>query len=188
MPRTRVETSRAQKVDELLDAAELLFQEHGADVTSTAAVARAAGVSEKTLFWYFPSKDHLLVGVIDRRWQRVVDELRDEGWPSGDFAEDLAAMLRSLRTLRHLLPALHQRAESSTVAAEWRESLRTVTRIQLATGLRSIGVHEGLEEKGDVIAAFFDGVLLRNLDDAQVDALCRVLVQSIQRDEPSATS
>lgn len=39
-----------------------LFARHGFRATTTAQVARAAGVSEMTLFRHFPTKEHLLLG------------------------------------------------------------------------------------------------------------------------------
>jgi len=44
----------------ILTAAEQLFAEHGYAGTRTAQIARAAGVTERTLFKYFPQKAQLL--------------------------------------------------------------------------------------------------------------------------------
>ncbi|MFL6177023.1 MAG: TetR/AcrR family transcriptional regulator [Ornithinibacter sp.] len=45
----------------LLESALALFAEQGYDATTTAAIARRAGVSEMTLFRHFATKDALLV-------------------------------------------------------------------------------------------------------------------------------
>lgn len=45
----------------LQDAALTLFAEHGYDATSTARIARSAGVSEMTLFRHFASKSALVL-------------------------------------------------------------------------------------------------------------------------------
>ena len=52
--------SSADKRTRLLEAALCLFTELGFQQTSTAAIARAAGVAAGTLFLYFPSKEALL--------------------------------------------------------------------------------------------------------------------------------
>ena len=50
MPKTRHEFDRSTKVTELLDVAEGLFRERGYAGTTTAAVARAAGVAQNSLY------------------------------------------------------------------------------------------------------------------------------------------
>ena len=51
------------KREQILEAAERLFCERGYDKTSTAAIARAAGVSEGTVFHHFGSKSALFADV-----------------------------------------------------------------------------------------------------------------------------
>jgi AcrR family transcriptional regulator len=53
-----------EKQKSILSAAEKLFAEVGYSETSTASIAREAGVTEKTLFKHFPTKMHL--------WRRVL--------------------------------------------------------------------------------------------------------------------
>lgn len=52
--------------DELLDAALALFVERGYAHTSVAQIARAAGVSKGAVYLYFPSKQALLEGLVNR--------------------------------------------------------------------------------------------------------------------------
>lgn len=180
MPRNRPETPREEKVVELLDAAESLFRERGFLGTSTARIARRAGVSEKTLFWYFPSKDHLLVAVVEREVRRLQHRLRRQGWPSGDLGADLAAFVRALRPIRHLLPVVHQRAEVADVVARFREEIRAVNLRRIGAILRRAGASEADAVAVTHIAvSFVDGVLLRNLGDDEIDSLCRVLVDRL---------
>jgi AcrR family transcriptional regulator len=54
------ENPLTEKQKAILEAAETLFAEAGYNETSTAAIARKAGVTEKTLFKHFPTKQHLL--------------------------------------------------------------------------------------------------------------------------------
>jgi len=55
-----VNTVFNQKEAAILAAAERLFAERGYAATRTAEIARAAGVTERTLFKYFPGKERLL--------------------------------------------------------------------------------------------------------------------------------
>lgn len=54
------ENPLTEKQKAILEAAETLFAESGFSETSTASIARKAGVTEKTLFKHFPTKQDLL--------------------------------------------------------------------------------------------------------------------------------
>jgi len=54
------EHPETEKQRDILRAAETLFSESGFTETSTAAIARKAGVTERTLFKHFPTKQDLL--------------------------------------------------------------------------------------------------------------------------------
>lgn len=59
-------TDRDSTRERILDAAELLFAEHGFDGTSIREVTRAAGVNVAAVHYHFGSKEALLRGVADR--------------------------------------------------------------------------------------------------------------------------
>lgn len=61
---TRYDQALSQKEKSIIAAAEILFSEKGASDTPTAEIAKKAGVTERTLFRYFPSKDDLLKRVM----------------------------------------------------------------------------------------------------------------------------
>jgi len=180
VPRTRTDATREQKYDALLDAADALFRVNGFDGTSTARVARAAGVSERTLYWYTPSKDHLLVAVVERGAERIRAALAARDWPSGDPFEDFVAVLQEMRSLRHVIPALHQRAGVSELVATARAEIRAGTDRAIAVMLRQLGVGEGrIAASTDVVECFVDGSLLRNLDGPDLDRACRTLIEGL---------
>jgi AcrR family transcriptional regulator len=53
-----------QRAPEILAAARPLFEQHGVEATSVAAIARQAGVSEATVFKYFDTKQDLVERVV----------------------------------------------------------------------------------------------------------------------------
>lgn len=57
----------------ILDAATELFASHGFHATSTRKVAAAAGVSEGTVFHYFGSKNDLMLAILDRFYNGVLN-------------------------------------------------------------------------------------------------------------------
>jgi AcrR family transcriptional regulator len=75
--RKKQQTRRA-----IADAAKRLFLEHGFDQVSVAEVARAADVSEQTIFNYFPTKEDLVYGRMDTFEQELLAAVRDR--PAGD--------------------------------------------------------------------------------------------------------
>lgn len=59
------ERTRVAIRTELADAAVRLFSEHGFAETTAREIATAVGVSERTFFRYFPSKEDVVLGVLD---------------------------------------------------------------------------------------------------------------------------
>ena len=56
-----------QRREQLIDSAIALFAQHGFKGTTTKALARAAGISEATIFRYFPTKADLYASVFQDR-------------------------------------------------------------------------------------------------------------------------
>lgn len=71
MPRNKREIDPDQKRDEICRAALSLFEQHGFAGASMAAIADAARISQNTIYWYFPSKDHLLTSALDCCFQDI---------------------------------------------------------------------------------------------------------------------
>jgi AcrR family transcriptional regulator len=74
-------------------AAMRLFRERGFDAVTIADVARAADVSEKTIFNYFPAKEDLVFGAGGDRRAAIVEAIRDRG-PGESFVAPFRAATR----------------------------------------------------------------------------------------------
>ncbi|MFG1700963.1 TetR/AcrR family transcriptional regulator [Nonomuraea sp. NPDC049309] len=72
----------------IADAALELFLARGFDEVKVAEVARAAGVSEATVFNYFRTKEDLVFERLDRFWTRLIDAI--EHRPGGQGIVDAA--------------------------------------------------------------------------------------------------
>src|SRR5437660_12462598 len=66
MPRTRAELNRDDKVAEILDVAERQLREGGFEALSMIGIARELGLAQNAIYWYFPSRVELFVGVLRR--------------------------------------------------------------------------------------------------------------------------
>ncbi|MCH8569405.1 MAG: TetR family transcriptional regulator [Balneolales bacterium] len=69
----------SSKQDLILNAAELLFAEHGFKGTTTRAIAKKAGVNIAMLSYYFGGKEQLLHAVIERFSERLSAVFSDVG-------------------------------------------------------------------------------------------------------------
>ncbi len=85
----------AQTRQLILDTALRMFKEHGYAATSMRAVAREAGVAVGNAYYYFPSKEHLIL----RFYDDVQAEHRAAAAPvlagSTEFADRLAGVLHA---------------------------------------------------------------------------------------------
>jgi AcrR family transcriptional regulator len=77
---------------EIADTAMRLFVKRGFDHVTVAEVAAAAGVSEKTVFNYFPTKEDLFFDEVPARQAAAVDAIRERR-----PAESIVAALRRLQ-------------------------------------------------------------------------------------------
>ncbi|TDC70945.1 TetR/AcrR family transcriptional regulator [Actinomadura sp. GC306] len=73
----RQERSR-QTVERILEAATRVLSERGYDGASTNRIAKAAGLSNGSLYQYFPNKDAIVIAVLDRFADRLADRLGAE--------------------------------------------------------------------------------------------------------------
>lgn len=70
-------TARANKRDQIIDAAGRCFYERGITATGVDTIAAAAGVSKRTLYNHFASKDALVLAYIElreNRWRKGLGE------------------------------------------------------------------------------------------------------------------
>jgi AcrR family transcriptional regulator len=128
---------------EIAHAAWLLFAERGYEKTTVSEIARAAGVSRRSFFRYFSSKEDVVVGTTDALAEDVLAAFASR--PAGE--PPLVAIQRALR------PAIETRladvAESRAIVSLLRES-RTLRRALLER-------HARLEERLALLIAVRTG-------------------------------
>src|SRR3954471_24297884 len=72
VPRRRVELERDEKTREILDAAAARLRADGYDGLSVAALARDLGIANNSVYWYFPSKDELVIAAVQVMLRDIV--------------------------------------------------------------------------------------------------------------------
>ncbi|MFI6427080.1 TetR/AcrR family transcriptional regulator [Promicromonospora sp. NPDC050880] len=80
----------------LIDAAQELVAEHGFDAVTVEMISAEAGVSPRTFFNYFESKDDAVIGAEDAGLPEAVVRTFVEGGPTGRLLSDLEALVAAL--------------------------------------------------------------------------------------------
>ena len=97
IPRKRPVQKRSRAtVEAVLVAAARILEEQGLPGFNTNAVAERAGVSIGSLYQYFPSKDAILVALMEHSLTMFSEDLSDaiDGAPGDSLVEDLKFMLQ----------------------------------------------------------------------------------------------
>jgi len=90
----------SSKRETVLDTAEHLFYEEGFHATGIDRVVSEAGVARMTLYNHFASKEGLVESVLERRYRRYLDDLRDAVATRGDDCAVAALVARHNEWLR----------------------------------------------------------------------------------------
>lgn len=108
---------RTDTRERLIDAAEAVITGLGASRATTREVARAAGVSEGTIYLHFANKDDLLAAVIRERLLMPVIAFTPPEMNGTAPRETLVPLLdEALRTLREKMPLLAAVMSDATLA------------------------------------------------------------------------
>jgi AcrR family transcriptional regulator len=104
------ETQRLQTKERLQQSALELFREHGFEATSVAEIAGAAGVTERTFFRYFPSKEAVLFQDYESRleWFRAALAVRPQEESIVDSVMVATGSFPDDREILHQIAALRQ--------------------------------------------------------------------------------
>lgn len=164
MPKTRTELDRDAKVAEILDAAEARVREGGYAALSVVAIARELGLAQNALYWYFPSKDHLFVAVVERMMRDVVARKPPR---RGGVERQVTWFVDQLAELEPVRAALREQARISPVVAEFADGLDATWRRMLANVLADRLPAEDREVAVDALLATITGTLSQRLPAAR---------------------
>jgi AcrR family transcriptional regulator len=145
-----------EKERDILAAAAALFGERGVEGAATAEIARRAGVTERTLFRYFPSKSDLvrrvlspviLRTILQREWKpfaALLDGDAEGGQDDAGFVRERFPGLTADPALARALfgeltrnPALRKNVASLWYRHFWKPMLATVARLKGRGALRA---------------------------------------------------
>lgn len=140
MPRNRRPQDREEKLGEIVSAAVGLFSEAGFEQTSMARIAKAAGVTPNTIYWYVQDKDALLVAALDHLLAEALQELGEQA--DASLIDQVLWVLERLRRHRTLISVVHARSERAPVVAAWHEGFHALMDGLVVEHLAGQGVTE----------------------------------------------
>ena len=179
IPATRRSIDRDTKQADLLDVAEELFLTHGYEAAGMAQLARAAGVAPNTIYWYFPSKDHLFAATLER-WVGKALQVVERRARDGDPVQVARVVVTLVRELQPLLASIHERAAHVDVVRELHDRLHRGLETTLAEVLRhSYARREDAAMAAGLLVAVVEGAYAHPWAEppspAMVDAAVRAL-------------
>lgn len=94
--------------EQILDAAETVFGQRGFNEARMDDIVAEAGLSKGALYWYYKSKDAIILALLDRvfgREFRRAEQLLSEPLPASQkLSEFMQAVMDDIARMRHLLP------------------------------------------------------------------------------------
>jgi AcrR family transcriptional regulator len=169
MPKTRTKAEHQEKANEIVNAAISQLRSGGIDALSVAALARKLGVAQNTIYWYFPSRDHVLVAAMGRMAERVINEGADlEGMPldSAQKRTSRDAILSAVDRFAEVQPlriAMRERAGSSPIVREFDERLTAFIREALREAFTPFVPEAEMALAIDTFTLASDGCYVRGL-------------------------
>lgn len=158
-------------------AAARLFVQDGYEGASMSRIAKQAGVTANTLYWYFQDKDQLLVAVAEAYLQALLAE--HQAADERPLAEQLLWLVERLRPVKHLVATVHDRLESSQAVSDWHERFHTAFEDLFEDQLPS--PIPDADRDAEIAAATFalEGAITHPLDARTTRALCGLLADRL---------
>src|SRR5204863_259943 len=113
VPRNRAEIARADKLDEIVDAARERLVLGGYGALSVADIARQLGLAQNAIYWYFPTKDHLLVAAVER----ILHDVLERKPKRGTAVARVVWFAEQLHEFQALRLTIRERAQQSEAVA-----------------------------------------------------------------------
>jgi len=141
----RTRKSSHERRRELIAAAGALFAERGYDATRVSDIVAAVGVSQATFFWYFPTKEHILVAMMEElvnELVRLAAEMRETSLSAREQVLALVAKTFDLFVPRlELVELFHRRLPAQELYRVQSEILNRL--LDALAGIIAEGVAKG---------------------------------------------
>lgn len=171
MPSNRPDIAPEVKRQEIRSAARSLFFSEGFDQTSVARIARAAGVTPNTLYWYYAGKEQLFAAVVEELTELFFMGLESRD-PHESASETLTWVVEAMQAAQPLIVTLHEKARTSEAIDKVHERFHTEVAELIRERLRTRGVDEARIPAIIPIVTFsVEGLLMHELSAADRQAV-----------------
>lgn len=175
MPRNRRPQDREEKLAEIVSAAVGLFSDTGFEQTSMARIARAAGVTPNTIYWYVEDKDALLVAALDRLLAEALQDFSEQA--DSPLLDQVLWTLDRLQRHRNLISVVHARSERAAVVATWHDGFHALMDGIVTEHLARHGVPEDDRAATARLTTFaIEGLLGHPTDPAETRAVLELVL------------
>jgi AcrR family transcriptional regulator len=120
MPKRRDDVDREVKTAQILDAATAQLMAGGYDGLSVAALARDLGIAQNAVYWYFATKDALVIAAVERMLTDIVSRKPPA---SQGLENQVLWFVDQLAELGDIRAGLAQRARASALVAAFVEDM-----------------------------------------------------------------
>ena len=157
-------TAQRERRKRILDATLALASKGGYDAVQMRAVAERADVALGTLYRYFPSKIHLLVGALIEEMDQIQDKLDRKPIPGDTPAERMLFVLGRVTRNMQRDPMLTEAMTRAFMFADPSAAAEVNTVAQQMTRMFTRAMHDGEPSADDIaIARVIGDVWLSNL-------------------------
>lgn len=171
MPSNRPDVPPDVKRQEIRNAARSLFFSDGFDKTSVARIAKAAGVTPNTLYWYYPGKEPLFAAVVEELTTLFFMGLNSRD-PQEPVRETLAWVVQGMQAAQPLIVTLHEKARTSDAIAAVHERFHAEVAALIGERLRARGMDEArIPAIIHIVTFAVEGLLMHELAPAQRQAV-----------------
>jgi AcrR family transcriptional regulator len=164
VPQTRPTLSKEEKADQIAAAAERRLLDGGYDALSLASIARELGVAQNSIYWYFPSKDHLFVAALERILRGIAARKPKR---STSTASRVLWFTDQFEPLSSLRGAMTERARRSQVVADFVAGLEELLSQMLSNAFRGHVADEDLPVAVSSFRATVEGTFVKGLEKRQ---------------------
>lgn len=165
--------------NEILTAAQEIFETSPYDEVSMAQIADAAGVSRSTLYVYFPNREAIFGGMVEQGQIEFAQQFQLAMEQTGDFRERLETMVSSILSFLSVHHSLYEKIITpgfrKKTGGDGSQALEDITQRsrELLRGVIRSGIEEGALPEHDVMESswvletLLHGTVGPRLDDAQ---------------------
>jgi AcrR family transcriptional regulator len=174
MPSNRRTQPQAEKRAELISAARELFLSEGYDATPMNQIARQAGVTPNTIYWYFKDKDQLLLAVLDELLQEYLAAYAEVA--QAPLADQMVWLVERLRQISGLVATVHSRIQISADIDQWHNRLHALLEQLLVAQLPAPQPSKARDAEIRIITFTLEGMISHEVDAVATRQTCEALV------------